>query len=160
MKTANESAAGEFYFALPRLANRMRGRSAHVSENNAVEAYAGSIALFAVSFLFALGFFAEKFSGWRMIVITIVLIFAVWIFWLLIFYANSLVIKFLRACGFLSQTPKRHAQDIFVGIVVAALAWRLSIFDSWIHWVGIICLCALAANLVAALLLKLSRERR
>lgn len=160
MKTANERAAGDFYFALPRLANRMRGRSAHVSENNAVEAYAGSIVLFAVSFLFALGFFAEKFSGWRMIVITILLVFAVWIFWLLIFYANSLVIKFLRACGLLSQTRKRHAQDIFIGIVVAALAWRLSILHSWIRWVGIICLCALAANLAAALLLKLSRERR
>jgi len=160
MKTANERAAGEFYFALPRLANRMRGRSAHVSENNAVEAYVGSLVLFAVSFLVALGFFAEKFSGWRMIVVTIGLVFAIWIFWVLILYVNSLVIKFLATCGFLRQTSNRHAQDIMIGIIFAALAVRLSIFDSWIRWIGIACLCALAVNLVAAPLLKLSRARR
>ena len=159
MKESNADTLGDFYFALPRVVNRLRGHSDKVSESNAAEAYLGSIGVFVVTFFFALQLFAGQLTGWQAIPISILLVFAVWIFWLLVFYTNSLVITTLRACGFFRETPNRHAQDILIGIVIAALAYELSIFDSWTRWIGILCLLILAANLLAALFLALSRER-
>lgn len=142
-----------FYFALPRLLNRMRGRRADLSESNAVEAYFGSIGIFAVSFLFGLQLFGDRFSGWSSVVFGLTLLFAIWIFWLFVFYINSLIIKVLRACGFLRETPNRCAQDVFIASVVAAMAYRLSILHGWTSWIGILSLLLFGANLVAALFL-------
>jgi hypothetical protein len=149
-----------FYFALPRLLNRMRGATDEVSESNAAEAYLGSIGIFIITFVFGLQLFAERFSGWSVIAFDLVLVFAVWIFWLVVFYINSLIVKLLRACGLFRETPNRHAQDIFIGIVVAAIAYRLSTLHGWPGWVGLLCLCALGANFVAAMLLKLISNAR
>src|SRR5450755_1045255 len=99
MKTGNENAFGDFYFAWPRLLNRMRGRTDKISESNVVEAYFGSIVAFMVSFLFARQLFAGRCSGWQAIAVGILLLFAVSISWLFVFYLNSLLIKILRTCG-------------------------------------------------------------
>lgn len=149
-----------FYFALPRLLNRMRGGTDEISESNAAEAYLGSIGIFAVSFLFALQLFVDRLSGWSSIVFGVGLVFAVWIFWLFVFYINSLMIKVLRACGLFRGTPNRRAQDIFIGIVVAAMAYRLSILPGWMSWIGLLCLYALGANLIAAAVLRLAPRQR
>lgn len=149
-----------FYFALPRLLNRMRGGTDEVSESNAAEAYLGSIGTFIITFLFGLQLFAERFSGWSLIVSAALLVFAVWIFWLAIFYINSIFIKGLRACGLFRGTPNRRVQDIFVGIVVAAMSYRLSILHAWPGWAGWLCLCVLGANFLAAILLKLIPNTR
>jgi hypothetical protein len=149
-----------FYFALPRLLNRMRGATDEVSESNAAEAYLGSIGIFIITFVFGLQLFGERFSSWSVIAFDLVLVFAVWIFWLVVFYINSLIVKLLRACGLFRETPNRHAPDIFIGIVVAAMAYRLSTLHGWPGWVGLLCLCALGANFVAAMLLKLISNAR
>jgi hypothetical protein len=157
MKTANGS---DFYFALPRLLNRMRGGSDKISESNAVEAYFGSIVAFMVSFLFARQLFAGRCTGWQVITAVILLIFAVSIFWLLVFYINSLVIKILRIGGIFRKMANRHAQDILIEVLVAVFAYELAISVSWTRWIGIFCLLLLGTNLAAALLLVLYRSRR
>jgi hypothetical protein len=149
-----------FYFALPRLLNRMRGGTDEVSESNAAEAYLGSIGIFIITFVFGLQLFAERFSGWSVMAFDLLLVFAVWIFWLVVFYINSLIVKLLRACGLFRGTPNRRAQDIFVGIPVAAMAYRLSILPGWLGWIGWLCLCALGVNFLAAILLKLIPNTR
>jgi len=149
-----------FYFALPRLLNRIRGGTDKVSESNAAESYLGSIGIFIITFVFALQLFAERFSGWSVIAFDLVLVFAVWIFWLIVFYINSLIVKLLRACGLFRETPNRRAQDIFIAIVLAAMAYRLSILHGWLGWIGWLCLCALGANFLAAILLKLIPNTR
>ena len=149
-----------FYFALPRLLNRMRGGTDEVSESNAAEAYLGSIGIFIITFVFGLQLLAERFSGWSLIVSAAVLVFAVWIFWLAIFYINSIFINGLRACGLFRVTPNRRAQDFFIGIVVATMSYRLSILHGWPGCIGWLCLCALVANFIAAILLKLIPNTR
>ena len=138
----------------------MRGGADEVSESNAAEAYLGSIGIFIITFVFGLQLFAEQFSGWSLIVSVAVLVFAVWIFWLAIFYINSIFINGLRACGLFRVTPNRRAQDFFIGIVVAATSYRLSILHGWPGWIGWLCLCALVANFIAAILLKLIPNTR
>jgi hypothetical protein len=159
MKAETENAVGDYYFALPRLLNRMRGGSDKISESNAVEAYFGSIVALVVSFLFARQLFAGRCTGWQVIGAGIFLLFAVSIFWLLVFYLNSLVIKILRTGGIFRKMANRHAQDILIEVVVATFAYELSISVSWTRWIGIFCLLLLGANLAAALLLALDRER-
>ena len=138
----------------------MRGGTDKVSESNAAEAYLGSIGIFIITFVFGLQLFAERFSGWSVIAFDLVLVFAVWIFWLIVFYINSLIVKLLRACGLFRETPNRRAQDIFIAIVLAAMAYRLSILHGWLGWIGWLCLCALGANFLAAILLKLIPNTR
>jgi hypothetical protein len=159
MKTENEHACGDFYFALPRLLNRMRGGSDKISESNAAEAYFGSIVVFLVSFLFAWQLFVGRCTGWQAIAVGILLLFAVSIFWLFVVYFNSLLIKILRTGGIIRKMANRYAQDVFIQVVVAALAYELSISVSWTRWLGIFCLLLLGANVVAALLLFLGRAR-
>ena len=138
----------------------MRGGTDKVSESNAAESYLGSIGIFIITFVFGLQLFAERFSGWSVIAFDLVLVFAVWIFWLIVFYINSLIVKLLRACGLFRGTPNRRAQDIFIAIVLAAMAYRLSILHGWLGWIGWPCLCALGANFLAAILLKLIPNTR
>jgi len=160
MKTGNEHAFGGFYFALPRLLHRMRGGTDRISERNAVEAYFGSIVAFVVSFLFSWQLFAGRCPGWQAIAVGILLFFAVSIFWLFVFYINSLIIKILRTGGIFRKMADRHAQDILIEIIVAIFAYGLSISVSWTRWIGIFCLLLLGLNLAAALLLALGRSRR
>ena len=151
---------GEFYFALPRLINRLRGRSDEVSEGNAGEAYFGSFGILIVSLAFGLQLLGTRFGGWRGILVFVFLVFAIFVFWMLVFFINSIAIKVLRACGCFSKTAGRHVQDIFIGVVLAAFACGLSTFDSWTRWLGILCLLLIGINVLAALLLTLDRRER
>jgi hypothetical protein len=160
MKAGNENAVGDYYFALPRLLNRIRGGSDKISESNAVEAYFGGIAALVVSFLFSRQLFADPCPVWQAIAFGILLFFAVSICWLFVFYINSLIIKVLRIAGIFRKMANRHAQDILIEIIVAGFAYELSFSASWTRWIGIFCLLLLGANFAAALLLALGRERQ
>jgi hypothetical protein len=153
MKEAENT--GGFYFSLSRLLTR----TANISESNVLEAYLGSIGIFVVTFFVGLPLFTRGLRGWPSFAAGVLLFFAVWIFWLAVFYINSLVIRFLRTCGLFRRTDNRHAQDILIGIVIAVLAYQLSILPSWTRWIGVSCLVLLGANLLAALSLKLSGRR-
>ena len=159
MKTGNESAFGDFYFALPRLLHRLGGGTDKISEGNTAEAYLGGIVTFLVSFLFAWQLFADRCTGWQAIAVGILLLLAVSILWLLVFYLNSLVIKILRIGGIFRKMANRHAQDILIEVLVAVFAYELAISVSWTRWIGISSLLLLGANFVAALLLNFRRAR-
>lgn len=148
-----------FYFALPRLLNRWRGRPDQVSEACVVEAYFGSIGIFVVTYVLAWQLFAGRLAGWRTILTGALLVIAVWIFWLLVFYLNALVIKAFHVGGLFCETPNRDAQNIFVGLILAALAFPLSILHSWVRWIGVLCLLGLGANFLAMVVLTRARKR-
>jgi hypothetical protein len=112
-----------------------------------------------VSFLFAWQLFAGPCPVGQAIALGILLFFAVSIFWLFVFYLNSLVIKILRTGGIFRKMANRHAQDILIEIIVAVLACELSTSASWTRWIGIFCLLLLGTNFVAALFLALSQAR-
>jgi hypothetical protein len=158
MKTRSDTSNG-FYFALPRLLNRMRGGPDQISEACVVEAYFGSAGIFGVTYVLAWQLFAGRFAGWRTILTAALLVIAVWIFWLLIFYLNALVIKALRAGGLLQGTPNRDAQNILVGFILAALAFLLSILQDWTRWIGIFCLLGLGVNFFAMVMLAMVPKR-
>ena len=146
------------YFALLRLFRRRGTSQNNTPEGIAAEAYLGSIGIFIVTFLAGLPFVLGHLSAWQSIAAGISLIFAVWIFWLAVFYFNWIAIRLLRSCGLWRQTENRHAQNILIGLVVAALAFQMSVSSSWVRWIGIIALAALGANLLAALFLKFTRQ--
>jgi hypothetical protein len=160
MTTANSMTGSGFYFSLPRVLHQMRGSPAAPSENHAIEAYLGSIGAFLITFLYGWELLIVGWRGGPAIVAGMLLVFAVWMFWILVFYLNSLLIKLLRLVGLFRQTSNRDAQNIFIGVVIAILAYRLSILPTWAHWIGVFCLTLLTINLLAALFLKLLPKPR
>jgi hypothetical protein len=83
----------------------------------------------------------------------VILVFFVWIFWLVVLYLNSLVIKLLRLAGIFQEIPIRRAQSILAGISTTAMAWSVLQRGSWMGEIAAIWLCAVALNLAAAILL-------
>jgi hypothetical protein len=157
MKSERDDLGGS-YFALSRLLNRWRGDPAETSENSAGEAYLGSAAIFAISYLSAWQLFAGNMEVWSVVVVGILLVLVVSVFWLIVFYLNFVIVKVLRVLGVFRQTSNRDAQNILIAIILTALAMQLSILHNWIRWIGILFLAVLAANVVAAAILALSRR--
>lgn len=155
MTKPNFNSAPAFYFALPRLIGRLFGRGSAVSENNSLEAYLGSFAVFAIPYILGAHLFLRESRGWSVFMAYVLLFVAVCAFWLLALYANSLGIKVVRACGFFRETPDRYLQDVLVWILIAFFAARLAVSDSWVHWVGVVCLGAMSVNVAAAVFLTL-----
>jgi hypothetical protein len=158
MKARSNTSNG-FYFALPRLLSRMRGGTDKASEACVVEAYLGSIGIFVVTYALAWRLFAGGIAGCRTILAGALLLIAVWIFWLFVFYLNSLVAKTLRVGGFFRETPNRDTQNILVGLVLAGIALPLSILHGGARWIGILCLIGLGANFLAMVVLAMARKR-
>ncbi len=79
----------------------------------------------------------------------------VWLAWLIVLYANSLLVVFLRACGFMRTLPNDRAQSILVGLMTTAFACELLRTGSWLSVVGGIWIAAVILNLLAAALLAL-----
>ncbi len=90
----------------------------------------------------------------------VTLLFAIWIFWLVVLYLNSVMVQVLHRLGFFRKMMKRHMQDILVGIIITFFASELSILNSWVRWIGIFWFMILAMNLAAALSLALTGTRR
>jgi len=154
MMTREQSDGPGFYFALPRLLNRGRERTATDSEGRAGEAYLGSIALFVIPYLAAWNLFAGSVSSGRLMAVAIPLVFLVWMFWLALFFLNSLVIKLLRMSGLFGDTPACALQHIFIVAVLVALAAGLAVGTHWTRWVGMVFLAALVLNFLAAAALR------
>ena len=151
----NKSSKRQFYFSLFRLLARLRGEDARRAESNGFEAALVGLMMFAIHYLFfATLFIPSRFEPWLAALLLVALAFGVWISWLLLLYLNSVIIKFLRLCGFFREIPTRRTQSIFWGIATTAMACSLLNKGSrWVHEVGAIWLVAVALNLVAALIL-------
>jgi hypothetical protein len=92
--------------------------------------------------------------------IFVALAFLVWLFWLLVLYLNSLILKLARSLGLFRSLPIRRGQSILIATVTTAMAVALALRNSFVSEVGAIWLIATALNLVAALILAFNNGDR
>ena len=150
---ALDPAQPHFYFALPRLIATMRGADGRRAEKNGTEAWVGNIAIYLINYLFFAQFIPAHLPLWQRALLLVGVVFLVWLFWLLVFYLNSLIIKLLRQLGLFRSIPTRRAQSILLGTWATAMAFALLERGSWIGEVASIWLVAVAMNLAAAAVL-------
>jgi hypothetical protein len=143
----------QFYFSLLRLMAMLRGGDARRAENNGAEAWLGGLGIYLVSYLFFVQFIPGGLRFWQAGLLLAGLAFLVWLFWLVVLYLNSLIIKFLRLCGVFRTIPVRRAQSILLATTATAMALSLLQRGSWITEAGAIWLVAVAMNLAAAAIL-------
>lgn len=149
-----------FYFALPRLLVMFRGGDIRRAENQGVEAWSANIAIYLISYFFFAEFVPLSLAFWLRVPIFAALLFAVWLFWLLALYVNSLVIGALRFCGLFRAIPIRHAQSILIGTTATAMSLHLVQRGGAAKELAAIWLVAVAMNLVAAAILALRNGSR
>jgi len=147
------------YFALPRLLAGWRGRTVARSENNGTEAYLASVGIYLVSYLFAARLLLPGLCFWTSALVLLFLLAGIWIFWLLVLYLNSLIVKAIHALGLWTHLSRNRLQDVLVEIVVTAFAAFLVIAGSWPRWVGAIWIGIVVLNLMAAVLLRLRYDQ-
>jgi hypothetical protein len=145
-----------FYFALPRLLAKFRGGNSARAEKNAVEAWVVGGGIYLVSYLYFAGYMSGVTSWWLCGLLLVVLAFLVWLFWLVAFYLNSLILKLLRSAGLLRALPVRRGQSVLLVTVGTAMAVALIQRGSFESEIGAIWLTATAMNLAAAAILALS----
>ena len=149
----NEPRPPRFYFALPRLLALFRHGDSSRAEMNGVEAWAGSIAIFIVSYLFFAGLILDHIAGWLAIATAAALPFLVCLSWLLVLHLNSLILKLLRACGLFRALSQRRGQAVLIGLITTALALLLLQRGGLAGEIGALWLVAVALNLGAAVIL-------
>lgn len=156
----NARRVSQFYFSLPRLIAKIRGGGARRAETNAAEAWAAGLLFYLISYVFfAAQFLPPERAPWQTGLVLVTLAFFVWLFWLLLLYLNSLIIKLLQLCGLLRTLPSRRAQSVLLGISTTAMAGALLTRGSWLRGVALFWLLAIVANLASALVLALSNEK-
>jgi len=151
-----------FYFSLPRLIALFRGGDPGRAETNPVEARVVGGAIYLISFLFFAQFVPAGFKAWQSALSLMALVLFVSLFWLVVLFLNSLLIKLLRLGGIFQGIPIRRAQSILLGISATTMAWSLLQHASWMGEIAAIWLTAVALNLAAAIILafhKGARER-
>jgi hypothetical protein len=142
-----------FYFSLLRLLALLRGGDATRAETNGSEAWLGGVAMYMIGFLFFAQFVPADGKPWLTALSLLVLAFLVWLFWLLVLYLNSLIIKLLRPAGFFRSIPTRRAQSILLGFWTTTMAFDLVQRGSLMGEVAATWLVAVALNLAAAVVL-------
>lgn len=157
----NKSNKRQFYFSLFRLLVQIRGGDARRAESNSFEAWLVGLMVYAIHYLFfATLFIPPHLRPWLAALLLVALAFWVWLFWLLLLYLNSVIIKVLHLCGLSRAIPTRHAQSILWGIATTAMACSLLRGSPWVHEVGAFWLVAAAMNLAAAVVLSFSDATR
>ncbi|MFL6520634.1 MAG: hypothetical protein ACJ8NS_10480 [Chthoniobacterales bacterium] len=144
-----------FYFALPRLLAKFRGGNSGRAEKNVAEAWVVGGGIYLVSYLYFAGYISGVTSWWLCGLLLVVLAFLVWLFWLLAFYLNSLILKLLRGAGLLRALPVRRCQSVLLMTIGTAMAVALVQRGSFGSEIGAIWLTATAMNLAAAAILAL-----
>ena len=142
-----------FYFALPRLLAKMRGGASIRAEQNNVEAWSANVAIYLVSYVYFAGF-VPPFDGWWLRpLIFVALAFLVWLFWLVVLFVNSLILKLLGDVGLLRSLPVRRGQAVLIVITTTAMAVALLQRGPVAAEIGAIWLVATTMNLLAATIL-------
>ena len=145
-----------FYFSLPRLIAKCCGRSATRTQNNWLEANAAGIFLHVVFYVFAFRVLLSGHKTWLQLLLLLPLAFLVWIFWLLLFYFDSLVIRGFRAIGSMRNLPDSRAQSILIGLIASVCAVLLAFDHAAYKIVGVAWLALVALNLFSAAILHVS----
>lgn len=144
----------QFYFSLLRFIAMLRGGDTKRAESNAGEAWLVGLTMYLIHYLFfATQFVPSGVTPWLAALLLILLAFWVWLFWLLLLYINSVIIKLLRRCGLPGTIPTRRAQSVLWGICTTAMTCALLTSSAWPRELGIIWLVAVAMNLACAVVL-------
>ncbi len=151
--TESERESPRFYFALLRLMSKWRGGDSARAEKNAAEAWTAGIAIYSVAYLFVAAQLPPRFSWWLTVLVWIGLAFGVCLFWLVMLYLNSLVVKLLRSAGVFRDVPDRYGQSVLVSATATAMAWSLLSAGQWIADIAALWIIAVTMNLAAAAVL-------
>ena len=157
--TESERQSPRFYFALLRLMAKWRGGDSARAEKNQVEAWAAGIAIYSVSYLFFAAQLPPRFGWWLTVLVWIALAFGVWLFWLVMLYLNSVVIKLLRSAGLFRDIPDRYGQSVLVSATATAMACSLLSAESWMAEIAALWIIAVTMNLAAAAVLAFQNGR-
>jgi hypothetical protein len=150
-----------FYFSLLRFLALLRGGDGRRAESNPVEAWLVGLMVYLIHYLFfATQCIPSGLAPWLTALLLIALAFWVWLFWLLLLYINSVIIKPLRVVGLFRTISTRRAQSILWGIFTTAMACALLQNSGWPRELGAIWLVAIAMNLAAAVALAFSNAAR
>jgi hypothetical protein len=157
----NKSDKRQFYFSLFRVIAMLRGGDARRTENNAFEAWLIGFMIYSIHYLFfATLFIPPNLKPWLTALLLVALAFWIWLFWLLLLYVNSVIIKALHVGGLFRTIPTRRAQSILWGISTTAMAFALLKSSPAPRELGAIWLVAVVMNLASALVLAFSDGAR
>ena len=117
--------------------------------------------IYAIHYLFFLTLWRPiDLNPWQTALVLVAIAFWVWLFWLLLLYINSVIIKALHLCGLFRSLPIRRAQSVLWGTCTTAMACALLQGSPALRELGAIWLVAVAMNLVAAVVLAFSDAAR
>jgi hypothetical protein len=149
-----------YAFALPRLIARLAGRRARRAELSRWEAYGLGILVFGISCVFAARIILpvvrlEVLQG----LVLVLLPFAIWIAYLLLYFLNAQIVSLLRTLGLYTAPTNNPFQHIVIMSGTTLLAGLLLQDEcAWLKSLGIFWLGLLALNLLAIAVLKLLHE--
>jgi len=157
----NKGDKKQFYFSLLRVIAMLRGGDTRRTESNPFEAWLIGFMIYSIHYLFfATLFIPSNLKPWLTALFLVALTFWIWLFWLLLLYLNSVIIKTLQVCGLFRTIPTRRVQSILWGISTTAMAYTLLKSGPAPHELGAIWLVAVAMNLVSAMVLAFSDAAR
>jgi len=143
----------QFYFSLLRFLAWMRGADSRRVEKNGVEAWLGGLGINLISYLFFAQFIPTNLALWQSVAALVCLAFFVWLFWVVVLYLDSLLIRLLRPLGIFRNIPVRRAQSILLGTWTTAMACGSLQAGTWQGEIAAIWILAVAMNLTAAAIL-------
>jgi hypothetical protein len=149
-----------YAFALPRLIARLAGRRARRAELSRWEAYGLGILVFGISCVFAARIILpvvrlEVLQG----LVLVLLPFAIWIAYLLLYFLNAQIVSLLRTLGLYTAPTNNPFQHIVIMSGTTLLAGLLLQDEcAWLKSLGIFWLVLLALNLLSIAVLKLLHE--
>ena len=156
---SSERHGPEFYFALPRLVAHLRGHSARRTEKNWVEANIVGTAVMLITFLAILSFLWSGYRPSMQLVLLLPTVVINWVFWQIVLYIDAQIIKGLRAAGLVRGVSNARMQSLFISSITTVLACYLLTAGPLLAAVGIGWICAVFANLLAAMLLAFNHRR-
>jgi hypothetical protein len=160
MQKRDAGAMPRFYFALPRLIQKLRGGSAERTDSDWLEANAVGAIIHVIVYVFFARLLLSSLPMWQKLALLLPLALLVLLFWMLWFAILSVVINAAQRAGLLRAIPPSRVQGVLIGIITTAFACRF-IFDSpWLRLVGWFWITAVSLNLLAACILAFSNGDR
>jgi hypothetical protein len=151
----------QFYFSLLRVITMLHGGDARRTESNGLEALVIGLTIYSIHYLFfATRFIPSNLEPWLTALLLVALAFWIWLFWLLLLYINSVIIKVLHVGGLFRAIPTRRAQSILWGISTTAMACTLLKSSPSLREFAAIWLVTVAMNLASAAVLAFSDAAR
>jgi hypothetical protein len=149
-----------YYFALPRLVRKFCGENARRAEGSWAEAHFVGVLVYLISYVFAARLVLLYLSPWALASALFGLLFAIWIFWLIILYLNSLIVKLCRRWDLFTDLSGNRIQSVLIAILTSIFAAELMASGLWLRWLGALWIGAVALNLAAAFLLAILYDER